>query len=163
MAEARLQPPRDASSRVPWPPIIYGAAFLAGLALHGLYPLPFAPESLQRANRVSGIAILILAALVGIAAEWKFFRAGTATLPTSPTTALVTTGIYGWSRNPMYLAMSLGLSGFGLLWNDLWFLLALPAAMYAVTKLAIEPEEAYLTAKFGAQYREYCRMVGRWL
>lgn len=153
----------DASSRFPWPPAIYGGSALLGMALHWTFALPFAPDELATALRYFGYVVIAIAIVIGLAAEWKFFRAGTATLPTSVTTALVTTGIYGWTRNPMYLAMTLALAALTLALNDLWFALLTPGAVLAVTRLAIKPEEDYLDRKFGAPYREYCRMVGRWL
>jgi protein-S-isoprenylcysteine O-methyltransferase Ste14 len=63
----------------------------------------------------------------------------------------------------MYLGMSLGLIGAALGFDQLWFLLALPFAMLLVTKLAIEREEAYLTAKFGDAYLAYKAKVRRWV
>ena len=83
-------------------------------------------------------------------AEVGFKRARTAVLPTRPTTAIVTGGPYRFTRNPMYLGMSLGLAGCAGAFNSWWFVIALPIAMLAVTKLAIEPEEAYLERKFGS-------------
>ena len=62
----------------------------------------------------------------------------------------------------MYLGMSLILAGLGFAFDQLWFLLALPVALVAVTKLAIEREEAYLERKFGAEYVAYKRDVRRW-
>jgi len=83
--------------------------------------------------------------------------------PTKPSSALVTSGIYRWTRNPMYLGMSLILGGIGLAAGSLWFLIALPIAMIAVTKLAIEREERYLAQLFGQPYLDYKARVRRWL
>jgi len=82
--------------------------------------------------------------------------------PTKASTALVTDGIYSWTRNPMYLGLSLILVGIGLATGSAWFLVALPIAVFAVTKLAIEPEEVYLANKFGAAYEAYKSRVRRW-
>ena len=152
-----------ASSRFIWPPTIYIAACLAAYGLSQVAKLAFVPAGMGFAAAVAALALLVPAALIAIFAEWKFWRAGTATLPTSPTTALVTRGIYARTCNPMYLAMSLMLAGIGFAANSLWFFVALPAAIYAVTKLAIEPEEAYLSSLFGSEYASYCQRVRRWL
>ena len=81
---------------------------------------------------------------------------------TKPSTALVTDGIYRWTRNPMYVGLSLILVGIGLATGSVWFLVALPFAVFAVTKLAIEREELYLADKFGAAYHDYKARVRRW-
>ncbi len=83
--------------------------------------------------------------------------------PTKPSTALVTNGIYRWTRNPMYLGLSLILLGIGFATGSLWFLMGLPMAILAVTKLAIEREERYLAEKFGAAYLDYKSRVRRWI
>lgn len=62
----------------------------------------------------------------------------------------------------MYLGMSLVLGGIGLATGSLWFLMALPVAIIAVTKLAIEREERYLAEVFGAPYLDYKTRVRRW-
>ena len=82
--------------------------------------------------------------------------------PSKPSTALITGGIYRWIRNPMYLGLSLMLLGVGVALGSLWFFVALPIAIFAVTKLAIEPEERYLEEKFGTAYLEYKSRVRRW-
>jgi protein-S-isoprenylcysteine O-methyltransferase Ste14 len=89
-------------------------------------------------------------------------RAGTATLPIHPTSAIVEDGIYRYSRNPMYLGMSIILAGLAPTMNNAWYWLALPFAIFAVTKLAIEREEAYLAREFAARYLPYKARVRRW-
>jgi protein-S-isoprenylcysteine O-methyltransferase Ste14 len=82
--------------------------------------------------------------------------------PTKPSTALVTDGIYRRTRNPMYLGLSLILFGIAFAADSLWFLIVLTIAIFAVTKLAIEPEERYLADLFGTPYRDYKSRVRRW-
>ena len=151
-----------ASSTKPWPPMIYGGATLVGLALHALRPLPL----WTGAQALSvGAAALVAAcgAACFIAASGQFRRAGTPVAPMAPTTAIVSGGIYRWSRNPIYLGFSLILLGFAIGLREGWFLVALPFAVYGVTKLAIEPEERYLEARFGAAYLDYKAKTARWL
>jgi protein-S-isoprenylcysteine O-methyltransferase Ste14 len=155
--------PHDASSRFIWPPAIYGSATIVAGLLSWLKPWPFEPYEVRTAALMAGVLVFCLGGASALAAEVSFKRAGTAVLPTRPTTAIVDTGIYRYTRNPMYLGMSLALLGIGLALNQLWFLLALPAAVFAVTKLAIEREEAYLAEKFGANYLAYKAKVRRWL
>ncbi|GAA3706382.1 hypothetical protein GCM10022421_11800 [Oceanisphaera sediminis] len=114
-----------------------------------------------------GIAILIM--LTGLAlmllAVWQLQRARTTVLPFNPgkTSNLVTNGIFGYSRNPVYLGDSLLLlawavwlgNGLGLLW--------LPLFVGYMNRVQIGAEEGALAAKFGAEYSDYCRRVRRWL
>ena len=153
---------RDASSPFIWPPIIYLtaailAAFLSWLA--GWSWLPFAVGPL----RVLGGVLCLLGGACLVLAERRFKAAGTPVPPTAPTKALVFDGIYRLTRNPMYLGMTLLLAGLGLALDQAWFAIAVPFAMLAVTKLAIEREEAYLARKFGAPYLEYKTRVRRWI
>ncbi|QLP98216.1 MAG: isoprenylcysteine carboxylmethyltransferase family protein [Rhodoblastus sp.] len=151
---------RDASSAFPWPPAIYGTAALLAWALGHVAP---AQLTLPAGMRWAGWALVALAAAIAGAAEISFLRAGTATLPTSPTTAIVETGIFRFSRNPMYLAMTLALIGLGVALSQPWFWAAALIAARLVTRFAIEREEAYLTRKFGAAYLAYSARVRRWL
>ena len=154
----------NASSKFVWPPVIYGAAFLAAYFAGGWVALPVAPRGGTRIVAIyAGLALVGAGLAIALVAEFQFIRAQTATLPIRPASALVTGGIYRFSRNPMYLGMSFVLAGFGLAANSLWYLLALAPAMYAVFRLAIEPEERYLETKFGEAYRSYRRRARRWL
>lgn len=158
----------DASSRFPWPPVIFGSGGMIAALLTWASPLALAAPSLVSAQTIHGLRwigwiVIALAILLAGIAEIQFLRAGTATLPTSPTSRIVSHGVYALTRNPMYLAMSLALAGLALAFNSSWFALALLMAIPAVTKLAIEREEAYLLAKFGQEYANYCTQTRRWL
>ena len=84
-------------------------------------------------------------------------------MPTSPTTTVVETGVFRYSRNPIYLALTVALVALGFVFASGWFLVVAPAAVFAVTRLAIAREEAYLARKFGAPYLAYMARVRRWL
>jgi len=151
-----------ASSRFVWPPTIYGLAAIVSALLTWLVPARFLAAPIAGAAWVVGIAVIVAALLIVLAAGRLFKRAATPVAPTKPSTALVTGGIYRWVRNPMYVGLSLILLGIGIATGSVWFLIALPIAVLAVTKLAIEPEERYLAEKFGAAYLEYKSRVRRW-
>jgi protein-S-isoprenylcysteine O-methyltransferase Ste14 len=121
------------------------------------------PDAALSPFRLIGIAVVILGMLMIVGAARLFRRAGTPVAPTEPTSALVIDGIYRWTRNPMYLALSLILLGTALATGSLWFFIGLAAAIFAVTKLAIEKEEIYLADKFGASYLDYKARVRRWI
>jgi protein-S-isoprenylcysteine O-methyltransferase Ste14 len=157
----------EASSPLPWPPIIYGLAALVATLL--TYAVPFAlsdslPAFAARGPRATAGAVFIAAgAALLLGAAGLFKKAGTPIPPNQPTTAIVTAGLYRYTRNPMYLGMTAIMLGLSLATDSVWFLVTLLGALIAVTKLAIEREEAYLERKFGADYLSYKARVRRWL
>jgi protein-S-isoprenylcysteine O-methyltransferase Ste14 len=93
----------------------------------------------------------------------NFSRAGTPVPTNRPTRVMVTTGIHGWTRNPIYLGMFLVYGGIGIAARSPWTLvLTLPLAI-TIRHGVVAREERYLEAKFGAAYRAYRASVRRWL
>jgi protein-S-isoprenylcysteine O-methyltransferase Ste14 len=90
-------------------------------------------------------------------------RARTAVDVRKPTTAIATTGVFGFSHNPVYLSMTLLVLGLGLMLNSPWSLLLTIPTGSALCLTAIRPEERYLEGKFGDAYRTYRGEVPRWL
>jgi protein-S-isoprenylcysteine O-methyltransferase Ste14 len=145
------------------PILFFPAAILVGLALDRLLPLPLAiPEADGVPWIVAGSLILIGLGLFAAGVR-NFARAATP-LPTSqPARVLVTTGIHGWSRNPIYLGMFLIYVGIGAAAQSPWVLiLTLPLAI-TVRYGVVAREEAYLERRFGDAYLNYKRRVRRWL
>jgi protein-S-isoprenylcysteine O-methyltransferase Ste14 len=134
---------------------------IAGFGLNWLFPLPFVPSSLPRV----WIGLVLFLAGIFLAA-WSvrtFRKAHTNILTSQPASAIVTTGPYGFSRNPIYVGMFLGLSGFAIAFNTLWFLAVLVAMVFVIRFGVIAREEIYLESKFGALYLDYKVRVRRWL
>jgi protein-S-isoprenylcysteine O-methyltransferase Ste14 len=90
-------------------------------------------------------------------------RAGTNVNPTEPTTILVVEGPFKFTRNPLYLSLTLFYAGVAILMNALWAMLMLPAVLFLVNRGVIEREERYLERKFGEQYTQYKERVRRWI
>jgi protein-S-isoprenylcysteine O-methyltransferase Ste14 len=149
----------QAGVRVP-PPLIYIAGLLGGLALEAPVPIAGLPLGLAVASGIIGVAIWLT--LDG-SAMLLFQRARTSVVPMKPTTALVTSGPYRVTRNPMYVGMSFLYVGLALAFGVIWALVLLPAVLLIVDRMVIPREERYLEAKFGDQYREYKSRVRRWL
>jgi protein-S-isoprenylcysteine O-methyltransferase Ste14 len=137
-------------------PEAYLAALFAGALLHRLRPQPITPAAGLR--RTSASANLLLGTLL---AAWSVASAGESRLDQPQ--ALVTTGAYRFSRNPMYLAWTFLSSGMALLVNSLWMLAALPFAFLHTHFIEIPREELLLSEVFGEQYEQYRRRVGRYL
>lgn len=140
--------------------MIYVAGFLLGVAIEVVVPVSGLPSSLALAAGVVGIAAWL--ALDGWA-MLLFQKVRTAIPPTKPTTALVTSGPYRVTRNPMYVGMAFLYAGLALALGMIWSLALLPVVLFIVDRLLIAREERYLAARFGEEYREYKRCVRRWL
>jgi len=76
---------------------------------------------------------------------------------------LVTTGPFKYSRNPIYVGLSLMYFGIGLLLSNLWILLLYPFVFIMMNVIVIEREERYLASQFGEDYLEYKKLVRRWI
>jgi protein-S-isoprenylcysteine O-methyltransferase Ste14 len=160
MSDHTASKPADhAGVRVP-PPLIYVALFGLGLLLHQIVPLAFLPVVPARVA-----ALLLLGASV-LLVGWSnllFRRAHTSLVPIKPTTALVVTGLYRLTRNPMYLGLLCLYIAVALWFGVIWALVFVPLVVLAVQRLAITKEERYLEQKFGDAYRQYRAQVRRWI
>ena len=147
---------------VPWPPIIFGGAIAAAVMLGYVYPLGgMLPVGIL--VRIIG-ALLLLAGIGFDSAAMREMRRHRANiLPHRAATALVTSGPFALSRNPIYLGNTLVLTGAALLFGSLWLLPAAAAAAVAVTELAIRREEAHLAAQFGEAWKAYAERTPRWI
>ncbi|HXZ55698.1 MAG TPA: isoprenylcysteine carboxylmethyltransferase family protein [Burkholderiales bacterium] len=92
-------------------------------------------------------------------------RARTTLLPMWPqrTTSLVTTGIFRWTRNPMYLGIAAALVGWAAYLSAAWPLLGPVLFVLYIDRFQIQPEERALTELFGTEYADYSRRVRRWI
>jgi protein-S-isoprenylcysteine O-methyltransferase Ste14 len=146
------------------PPVLHLAGLILGLALDHVLPLPFAipPEASLPRWTVAGSMILIGAAIFA-ASVGNFRRADTPVPSTEPVRALVTTGIHGWSRNPIYVGMLLLYAGIGIAARSPWILILAMPLVIVMRTVVVAREEAYLERHFGAAYRDYKARVRRWL
>lgn len=136
---------------------------LIGLLLGFVFPLRLSALVPRAVTVILGV-ILLLASLVLIAKTRAAFRqAGQPTDPGSPTTRLITTGVFAWSRNPLYLAGMITFTGLAALLDSGWLLILLVPTVAAVHWVLIAPEERYLEATFGEPYRQYRKSVSRWV
>jgi protein-S-isoprenylcysteine O-methyltransferase Ste14 len=142
---------------------LFIAALLLGLAADRLLPRPFAVLGTDLIRWMAGGSVNLVGLALAAAGIRSFSRAATPVRSKEPTRALVTTGIYGWTRNPIHLGMFLVYGGIGIAAPSPWALiLTLPVAItlrYGV----VAREEAYLERRFGAAYRDYKARVRRWL
>ncbi len=142
-----------------------GVYYLAGLLLGFAVDLwVWSPVSMPRWLSVWGGSLALVAgAAVGIAGGLSLRLAGTAFDPMKPTTTLVTTGVFRWSRNPTYLGLTLAYAGIALVGNSVWPLVLLPFVLALFQRRVIRREERYLARVFGPTYEAYARRVRRWI
>lgn len=159
MTDSPQGPARTSGIGFP-PPFLYAAFFILGLLLEKTAPavsLPRGPSlAIAAVLLVPGFGLLFWSLLL-------FFKARTSPLPMVPTTAIVRSGPYRWTRNPMYLAMVLVYAGVALWFDVFWALVLIPLVIWLVNRLIIRKEERYLEERFGEEYRRYKTEVRRWL
>jgi protein-S-isoprenylcysteine O-methyltransferase Ste14 len=142
------------------PPLFYAAAIGGGALLRRYAPLTIG----WGAPRV--IAAWLCIALFALLAAWTFAwfaRQKTTIIPNRPANALVLDGPFRFTRNPLYLAMTVLTIGAGLWLNTWWVFILLVPALVAVDRLVIAREEGYLRRRFGAEYDAFTARVRRWV
>lgn len=148
------------------PPFLVLGAFVLGAVMDHVLPLPFPISRPSPAHWISATfaAMMIICGTALAAAGIRNFIAAATPVPgNQPVRVLVTTGIHGWSRNPIYVGMLLLYIGIGLAMRSPWILLlAIPVAL-TIRYGVIAREESYLQQRFSDAYREYRTRVRRWL
>ncbi len=150
---------RGAGVRIP-PPLIFLILLLAGYGAEQLWPLA---ATSWPGSGYPGAGLIATGLMIVLLAARSFKQAETSIEPWKPTHRIITTGIYRWSRNPIYLGFCLVVMGVGLLMNSLWMLISFVPSAVLVYYVAIRREEIYLEKKFGAEYQVYKSRVRRWL
>ncbi len=141
------------------PPLIYAGTLVAGLLLNRLYPTAFLPRGL---SRLLGPAMIFGGIGIGMLGFREMRRVETNVSPYKPATAIVDAGPYQFTRNPLYVGMTLMYCGISALSNALAPILLLPGVLAVMRKGVIEREERYLERKFGDEYLSYKTRVRRW-
>jgi protein-S-isoprenylcysteine O-methyltransferase Ste14 len=142
------------------PPLIYSSAIALGLAVHVLWPIRLLPRFL---GTPIGVVLTLAAIALFLSAVRTLRNAGTPVPGNRPTTAIVRTGPFRFSRNPIYLAFSLLQLGLAFWINSLGLLITLVPAVALMSLVVIPREETYLTARFPSEYVPYKASVRRWL
>jgi len=145
------------------PPLLFLAALLLGFVSDRLLPLPFAVPEGDLVHWVIGGSLILIGLALAAAGIRNFSRAGTPVRSIKPTRTLVTTGIHGWTRNPIYLGMFLLYGGIGLAARSPWILILTLLLAFTIRYGVVAREESYLERRFGDAYRDYKARVRRWL
>lgn len=150
----------DTAGVIAPPPLIFLAFVLLGLLIHRLSPRGLIPEGL---SGILGPILVVLSLSMFFLAVRQFKIAKTSVKPHEPTTTIITSGPYMFSRNPIYLAMAIQCLGVALWVNSIWLMGTLILAIVVITIGVIFREERYLERKFGHTYLNYKTGTRRWL
>ena len=142
------------------PPQLYLLAIIFGGLIHLLWPFSLGfPLTLT----VMGLLLLAVSLMLMGSASHEFKQAVTAVPHKIGASKLVTTGPYRYTRNPMYVSLTLLQIGIGLIMGSAWVLLALIPVLFIMNRGVIAREEAYMTNQFGQRYLDYKTAVRRWI
>ncbi len=144
------------------PPLVFLAMIGAGVGLRYLLATPPLPGP-RPAQLVVGALFAVGAIALAGAAIGLFKKSGQDPAPWMPSPSLVLQGPYRFTRNPMYVGMTLMQIAIGFFLGNLWVVLLAALSLVIVHYLAVLPEEAYLDEKFGEPYRQYKKQVRRYL
>lgn len=154
---------KDTAGVIAPPPLLALAAVVLGLLLDYVAPAYLLSVLLSWGTRfLLGAELMAAGAALGIAALRMFRAAGTHVEPWKPSTAIVTTGIYVWLRNPMYVGLILLVAGLAILVASDWMLVMAVVLALVLHFGVVLREERYLEAKFGDAYRRYRASVPRY-
>ena len=142
---------------------VFGIPFVLAIALQLILPVSLGDGLFTLVRFLAGSVLVIVGILVVVATRRAFRHYQQPTDPGQPTSKLITGGIFAHSRNPLYLGGVALLIGLMLVLNLIWGLLLLLPALLACHFMLILPEERYLAANFGEEYRMYTATVNRWL
>jgi protein-S-isoprenylcysteine O-methyltransferase Ste14 len=144
------------------PPLAFMICLLTGIIIECVFPWKFSLTETY-IQIIFGCVIVILGFIIALFAHEKFISIGTNVPLNLPATELVDRGLFCFSRNPMYLGMSVFFIGTGVATGSYWILIAYFILFLYFNFYIIPREEAYMNRAFGEKYQDYCKRVRRWL
>lgn len=160
---AAMTDAKDNAGVIAPPPLIALAAVIVGFALDWLMPLFVLDTLLGLSTRViAGLAILAAGVALLVLARQRFVEEGTYVNPYKPVSQVVSSGVYRYVRNPMYVGLMLITGGLGIAFASDWTLLMIIPLALILRNGVVLREERYLERKFGDEYRQYKASVPRW-
>jgi protein-S-isoprenylcysteine O-methyltransferase Ste14 len=142
--------------------VVFGVPFLIGLGLQLVFPFSFPPGIVHKILVPIGVVIIVISISFIMLSRHEFSQHNQPTDPGHPTRKVIKTGVFSISRNPLYLGVAILFLGIALTMRTFWVLLALLSSIIICHYILIVPEEKYLAAKFGGEYKEYTETVRRW-
>jgi protein-S-isoprenylcysteine O-methyltransferase Ste14 len=145
------------------PPLLFLGALGLGALLSAVIPIG---PGLGAANKLAftvGLTFIVIGFVLAALSVRNFRLAGTSVVPGEPATALVVTGPYRVTRNPIYIGLVLAYFGFAVMLTSMWILLLLIPVVMILQRGVVLREEEYLAQQFGEAYAKYQARVPRWL
>jgi protein-S-isoprenylcysteine O-methyltransferase Ste14 len=153
----------DCADVVIKPPLLFLAALGLGYLLSRYVPIGPGLAKPNALGLTVGLIFIALGFALAIRSVQMFRRAGTHVVPGEPATALVMTGPYRFTRNPIYIGFVLVYFGLSIVLTSVWILLLLLPVLAILQRGVVLREEAYLERRFGEAYNTYAKRVPRWL
>jgi protein-S-isoprenylcysteine O-methyltransferase Ste14 len=160
-SSSNVEAVKDRPAIIAPPPLLGLACIAAGVVAARFKPLPFFPGPASMRVAIS-ILLFVFAVLIIFTARRELIKHREHPNPYRPTSAIVSSGIYRFSRNPIYVAFLFVVLATAVATNNAWLLLSIVALFVILQFGTIRAEERYLSGKFGAEYDEYRRSVRRW-
>ena len=142
------------------PPLIYLGFLLSGIAVDYFSPVPVLPDPLQY---WAGAGLIVLGLAISLPAFVQFNKSGTSVRPDRPTTAIIVSGSFRFTRNPLYLSLFLVYAGIAVAADSMWMLALLAPLILTIHFGVVLREERYLEGKFGEAYLQDKSTVRRWI
>ncbi|MCF6324853.1 MAG: isoprenylcysteine carboxylmethyltransferase family protein [Gammaproteobacteria bacterium] len=143
--------------------IYFGSSLISGLALNYYHTLNFGPLSGSTTLHMVGAPLLVIGSLVILYSKQALSKQNQPSEPGVATTTIIDSGMFSYSRNPLYTGLTLCYGGLSFAIDNAWLLALLPITLIAIQLTLIKPEERYLEQKFGDEYRAYKKRVRRWI
>ena len=145
---------------VPW---VFILVYLFGVLLQLIFPIAIHSLEMVFVMKISGIIFFVIGAFFACWSLFIFHKGHTTTTPGEASNILVTNGPYRFSRNPMYISLTLAYLGEAGLLTQVWPILALPLMFVYLKRIVIPLEENLLKKVFDGDYVNYCTRVRRWI
>ena len=144
------------------PPLIYVGFFFFGILLQRLFPVDTKWLKTGTAS-IAGWILIVFNFILIFPAISRFIVSKNTLITVKPAHSLQTTGIYSFTRNPMYLGLLLLYGGIAILKGNWWTIILAPLLTLVVQAYIIKKEEQYLQKAFGEEYTAYKKSVSRWI
>ena len=145
------------------PPILFLGALAIGCLLSLVMPIGPGLGSANSVALTTGLAFIVIGFALAAWSARAFQLAGTSVIPGEPSTALVASGPYKITRNPIYIGFILVYFGLAIILTSMWVLILLIPTLFILQRGVVQREETYLELEFGEAYRRYKVKVPRWL
>jgi len=154
----------DCAHKSPWEiaEVVFGIPFLISIAIHVVIPFSLPQGVFRQLLLPLGIILISMGTAFIVLGRRELAHFNQPTDPGHPTRKVINSGVFAISRNPLYLGSVLVISGLALALNLLWTFVMLLLSILICLYVLIIPEEQYLAAKFGEEYKAYTVGVHRW-